>query len=72
MKFNPDDFRVREGDEVKLRKWPTTVKPAYKSTEHYRWGARGLQVTRGPCARACIYLNTYETGCLFRHDYNLI
>jgi polyphosphate kinase 2 (PPK2 family) len=36
MKFNPDDFRVREGDEVKLRKWPTTVKPAYKSTEHYR------------------------------------
>jgi PPK2 family polyphosphate:nucleotide phosphotransferase len=36
MKFNPDNFRVREGNEVKLRKWPTNVKPAYKSTEHYQ------------------------------------
>jgi PPK2 family polyphosphate:nucleotide phosphotransferase len=36
MKFDPDDFRVREGDTVKLRKWPTLVKPAYKSKEHYQ------------------------------------
>ena len=28
MKFNPDDFRVREGDEVQLRKWPTTAPAA--------------------------------------------
>ena len=36
MKFDPDDFRVRESDTVKLRKWPTLVKPAYKSKEHYQ------------------------------------
>jgi PPK2 family polyphosphate:nucleotide phosphotransferase len=29
------DFRVREGDEVSLRKWPTNVKPVYKSKEQY-------------------------------------
>ena len=36
MKFNPNDFRVREGEEVKLRKWPTRVAPAYKSEHHYQ------------------------------------
>jgi PPK2 family polyphosphate:nucleotide phosphotransferase len=32
---NPKDFRVREGDEVDLRKWPTVVEPVYESKEHY-------------------------------------
>src|ERR1700676_4246016 len=36
MKINPKDFRVREGAEVKLRKWPTRVAPAYKSDQHYQ------------------------------------
>jgi PPK2 family polyphosphate:nucleotide phosphotransferase len=35
MKFSSKDFRVREGDEVDLRKWPTTVSPVYESEEHY-------------------------------------
>jgi len=35
MKFSSKDFRVREGDEVDLRKWPTTVAPVYESKEHY-------------------------------------
>jgi PPK2 family polyphosphate:nucleotide phosphotransferase len=35
MKFDSSDFRVREGAEVDLRKWPTRVKPVYKSREHY-------------------------------------
>jgi PPK2 family polyphosphate:nucleotide phosphotransferase len=30
------DFRVREGDEVDLKKWPTTVDPVYRSKEHYQ------------------------------------
>lgn len=34
--INPDDFRVTEGNAVKLKKWPTRVKPVYKSKEHYR------------------------------------
>ena len=36
MKINSKDFRVREGDEVNLRKWPTNVEPVYKSKEHYQ------------------------------------
>src|SRR5271163_4701404 len=35
MKISLKDFRVREGDEVDLRKWPTTVEPVYESKEHY-------------------------------------
>ena len=36
MKINSKDFRVREADEVDLRKWPTKVEPVYKSKEHYQ------------------------------------
>ena len=35
MKINSKDFRVREGDEVNLKKWPTIVKPVYRSKEQY-------------------------------------
>ena len=31
MKIKSKDFRVREGDEVNLKKWPTKVDPVYKS-----------------------------------------
>ncbi len=31
MKIGSKDFRVREGDEVNLRKWPTRVNSVYKS-----------------------------------------
>lgn len=34
-KIDPDDFRVRAGKKVDLRKWPTRVKPAYRSLEEY-------------------------------------
>ena len=36
MKINSKDFRVREGDEVDLKKWPTKVDPVYKSREQYQ------------------------------------
>jgi PPK2 family polyphosphate:nucleotide phosphotransferase len=35
MKISPKDYRVREGDSVDLDKWPTAVKPVYKSKEDY-------------------------------------
>ena len=35
MKISSKDFRVREGDEVNLDKWPTKVDPVYKSKEQY-------------------------------------
>ena len=36
MKISSDDYRVRERDEVTLRKWPTSVRPVYKSKEQYQ------------------------------------
>jgi PPK2 family polyphosphate:nucleotide phosphotransferase len=35
MKIHSDDFRVREGVALELRKWPTRVAPVYKSKEQY-------------------------------------
>lgn len=36
MKTDSKDFRVREGDEVNLKRWPTKVDPVYKSKEQYQ------------------------------------
>src|SRR5487761_197439 len=36
MKIKSDDFRVRESDKVKLRKWPTRIAPVYKSKAQYQ------------------------------------
>ncbi len=36
MKIHSKDFRVREGDEVNLKKWPTKVGPVYKSKKQYK------------------------------------
>ncbi|MHB1215183.1 MAG: ADP-polyphosphate phosphotransferase [Thiobacillus sp.] len=35
MKIKSKDYRVKEGDEVDLRKWPTRVEPAYASNKKY-------------------------------------
>jgi polyphosphate kinase 2 (PPK2 family) len=36
MKINSKDFRVQEGEQVKLKNWPTRTKPCYKSKKHYK------------------------------------
>ena len=36
MKINSKDFRVRPGEKVKLREWPTMVKPFCKSKKRYQ------------------------------------
>jgi len=36
MKINSEDFCVQEGKKVKLKKWPTVVKPVYQSKEQYQ------------------------------------
>ncbi len=36
MKINSKDFRVKAGDEVDLKKWPTKVEPVYQSKEQYQ------------------------------------
>ena len=36
MKIDCERFRVNEEDNVRLKKWPTRVKPFYTSNQHYR------------------------------------
>jgi PPK2 family polyphosphate:nucleotide phosphotransferase len=36
MKIHTDEFLVREGETVDLRKWPTEVNPVYKSGKQYK------------------------------------
>ena len=36
MKINSKHFRVPANEKVKLKQWPTRVKPCYKSKEHYK------------------------------------
>jgi len=36
MKIKSKDFRVQEGEQVDLKKWPTLVKPVYKSKKKYK------------------------------------
>src|SRR3954467_4005837 len=35
MKLHAKEFRVREGENLKLAKWPTEVSPYYKSKDDY-------------------------------------
>src|SRR6185295_1866406 len=35
MNIDVDDFRVTPGKRMKLKSWPTHVKPAFRSKEHY-------------------------------------
>ncbi len=36
MKINAKDFRVGPKEKIKLKEWPTLVKPFYKSKKHYQ------------------------------------
>jgi len=36
MTISSKDFRVPEGEDVDLKKWPTIVDPVYKSKEQYQ------------------------------------
>src|ERR1043166_4239131 len=36
MKLDPSDYRVAEGKNINLKKWPTAVAPVYRSKQHYR------------------------------------
>jgi PPK2 family polyphosphate:nucleotide phosphotransferase len=36
MHIKPDDYRVKEGAKVDLKKWPTAAQPVYRSNRQYR------------------------------------
>jgi len=35
MKIKSEDFQVRDGEKVNLKKWPTLVEPVFKSKKQY-------------------------------------
>jgi polyphosphate kinase 2 (PPK2 family) len=66
MKINSKDFRVQEGDEVKLRKWPTRVDPVYKSKKQYQ-ELLGEHVTQLSAQQELLYAsNRYAVLLIFQ------
>ena len=66
MKINLKDFRVREGDEVNLRKWPTNVEPVYKSKQHYQ-KLLGEHITQLSALQELLYAsNRYAVLLIFQ------
>lgn len=54
MKLDVKNFRVREGDEVDLRKWSTAIEPMYESKQQYRTQL-AEQVTRLSALQELLY-----------------
>ena len=66
MKISAKDFRVRDGDEVNLRKWLTTVKPVYELREHYH-ELLGEHVARLSSLQQLLYAsNRYAVLLIFQ------
>ena len=64
MKINSTDFRVPEGERVKLKKWPTKVEPVYKSKEHYQELLREARTCETESrSRDCSTLQTATRCC---------
>src|ERR1700694_4745968 len=66
MHIKSGDFRVREGDEVDLKKWPTLVAPVYKSNEQYQ-DLLGKHVEGLSAQQELLYAsNTYAVLLIFQ------
>jgi PPK2 family polyphosphate:nucleotide phosphotransferase len=66
MKINSKDFRVKQGAKVKLKKWPTLVKPVYHSKEQYQ-DMLGQQVAQLSQLQQCHYAqNRYAVLLIFQ------
>jgi PPK2 family polyphosphate:nucleotide phosphotransferase len=66
MKVNSKNFRVKEGENVKLKKWPTLVKPVYKSKQSYNKALSG-QVSELSDLQQLLYAsNRYSLLIIFQ------
>jgi PPK2 family polyphosphate:nucleotide phosphotransferase len=66
MKIRSRDFRVREGDEVDLRKWSTEVERVYKSKQHYQ-ELLGVHVAQLSSLQQLLYAsNRYAVLLIFQ------
>ena len=66
MEIASKNFRVREGDRVKLGKWPTRVKPAYKSKEQYKKLLEGHVARLSELQRLLYASNRYAVLLIFQ------
>jgi len=66
MKKHTDDFRVREGQKVDLKDWPTKVDPFYDSKDHYK-DAMAVQVATLSDLQKLLYAsNQYALLLIFQ------
>ena len=66
MKIKFKDYRVREGGKVKLKKWPTKVKPVYQSKKQYQ-ELMGEQVEQLSSLQRLLYAsNRYALLLIFQ------
>lgn len=66
MKINTKDFLVQEGVQVKLKKWPTLVKPVYKSKGQYQDFLAGQVKELSELQRMHYASNSYAVLLIFQ------
>lgn len=66
MKINTKDFQVQEGVQVKLKKWPTLVKPVYKSKDQYQDFLAGQVKELSELQRMHYASNSYAVLLIFQ------
>ncbi len=66
MKIQSEEFRVREGEQVNLREWPTRVRPFYESKKHYKKLLKGHVETLSELQRLLYASNRYALLLIFQ------
>lgn len=66
MKIDSEAFCVKRGEKVNLEKWPTLIKPCYKSKEQYQ-GILGEQIEELSRLQSLLYAyNRYSVLLIFQ------
>ncbi|MHB1935238.1 MAG: ADP-polyphosphate phosphotransferase [Acidobacteriaceae bacterium] len=65
-RIDPSDFRVPQGKKVKLKDWPTLVKPVYETKESYKEILEEHVKTLSSLQRLLYAANTYALLLIFQ------
>jgi PPK2 family polyphosphate:nucleotide phosphotransferase len=66
MRFDTNDFRVPAGKTIKLKKWPTGIKPLYKSDKEYKEMLTADVAELSGLQRLLYASNTYSLLLIFQ------
>jgi PPK2 family polyphosphate:nucleotide phosphotransferase len=66
MKIELDDFRVPSGKRVRLERWPTVIKPFFKSEKHYKARLAADVSTLSALQRLLYASSGYAVLCVFQ------